>query len=327
MARRWTTAVLTTGWLLLSAGSARAQADTSIEAGARLFREQKLAEAKMQFALAIRTNPSSGVAAFHLGRIAIAHENAEEAVKWLEKAVALEPRNASYRLWLGQAYGAQALRASRMKQAFMARRVQRAFEEAVRLDPASVEARLALIRYYLVAPGFMGGSREKAEAHAAAIRRLNPYQGRIATAALAEASKDYATADRELMAAIAAFPDSASAYYVLGGTYQRTKQWDKSFEMYERLLARRPSETNALYFIGRLGALSGQRLDRAEEALRRFVAIPPREGSASLASAYLRLGTIQSKRGHRDAARDSFTAGLKIDPKRNDLKEALHAVR
>lgn len=327
MASRWTNMVLGAGCLLLVATMAGAQADTSLDTGVRLFRAQNFAGAKSHLTIAIQANPNSAVAAFHLGRIAIAHENAQEAVKWLEKAVALEPRNASYRLWLGQAYGAQALRASRMKQAFIAKKVQRAFEDAVRLDPSSVEARLALIRYYLVAPGFMGGSRSKAEANAKEISKLNPYQGRIAMAALAEAAKDYERADRELNLAVQTFPDSASAYYVLGGVYQRTRQWDKAFAIYERLLARLPNETNALYFIGRLGALSGQREDRAEEALRRFVTIPPREGSASVASAYLRLGSIQAKHGQRDAARESYTAGLKVDPRRNDLKEALKTVR
>ncbi len=304
-----------------------AQGETELDAGVRLFREQRYADARVQLTAAARANPANGVAAFHLGRIALAEENAEEAVKWLERAHVTDRRNASYHLWLGQAYGAQALRAGKFKQAMLAKKVQRAFEDAVRYDPSSVEARLALTRYYLVAPGFMGGSKDNAQAQAKAIAKLNPYQGRIAAAAIAEAKKDSETAERELQAALAQYPDSAPAYYVLAGSFQRAKQWDKSFDLYESLLSRRPDETNALYFIGRLGALSGQRMERAEAALRRFVALPPREGSSSVASAYLRLGTIQAKRGERDAARASFSAGLKVDPKRSDLKEALAALK
>lgn len=326
----------TRGWravavaLTLTLGAvpvASAQSESELDAGVRLFRAQRYADARVQLTAAHRANPGNGVAAFHLGRIALAEENSEEAVKWLERAHAADRRNASYHLWLGQAYGAQALRAGKLKQVSLAKKVQRAFEDAVHYDPSNVEARLALTRYYLVAPGFMGGSKDKAQAQAKEIAKLNPYQGRIAAAAIAEAKKDPATAERELHAALSQYPDSAPAYYVLAGTFQRTKQWDKSFDLYEALLLRRPDETNALYFIGRLGALSGQRLERSEAALRRFVALPPKEGSSSVASAYLRLGTIQAKRGEREAARASFTAGLKVDPKRNDLKEALGALR
>lgn len=306
---------------------ASAQSESELDAGVRLFRAQRYADARVQLTTAHRANPGNGVAAFHLGRIALAEENAEEAVKWLERAHATDRRNASYNLWLGHAYGAQALRAGKLKQISLAKKVQRAFEDAVRDDPSNVEARLALTRYYVVAPGFMGGSKDRAQVQAREIAKLNPYQGRIAAAAIAEARKDPATAERELHAALSQYPDSAPAYYVLAGTFQRAKQWDKSFDLYEALLARRPDETNALYFIGRLGALSGQRLERAEAALRRFVALPPKEGSQSVASAYLRLGTIQAKRGERDAARASFSAGLKVDPKRNDLKEALSALK
>src|SRR5215212_1599534 len=103
---------------------------------------------------------------FLQGKTALEKNDAPKAVGHLEKAVSLNPRSSEYYDWLGKAYGTQAQRASKLKQPFLAKKTKAAWEKAVALDPKNIDAHEDLIQYYLQAPGFLGGSKEKAKAEA-----------------------------------------------------------------------------------------------------------------------------------------------------------------
>src|SRR5260370_19501502 len=68
-----------------------------------------------------------------------------------ERAVKLDPANASYHLWLGRIYGEKADRTSFFSAAGMAKKVRAEFERAVELDPANCEPRTDLAEFYLEA--------------------------------------------------------------------------------------------------------------------------------------------------------------------------------
>ncbi len=87
--------------------------------------------------------------------------------KYGERAVNLEPQNASYHLWLGREYGRKAGDSNPLSAAGMARKAKNEFERAVQLDPANVQARVDLSEYYIEAPAIMGGGLDKARAQAA----------------------------------------------------------------------------------------------------------------------------------------------------------------
>ena len=79
-------------------------------------------------------------------------ESWDEAVKYGERAVNLEPQNASYHLWLGREYGRKAGDSNPLSAASLARKARNEFERAVQLDPANVPARVDLAQYYTEAP-------------------------------------------------------------------------------------------------------------------------------------------------------------------------------
>jgi Flp pilus assembly protein TadD len=70
-------------------------------------------------------------------------------------------------------------------------------------------------------------------------------------------------------------------------------------------------------------ALSGRRLDRAEECLRRYLAHTPKADEPPLAAAHHRLGTIREKKGDKAGARAAYQAALKLSPGYEPAKEAL----
>jgi len=311
----------------LAAQSAQSASSTSIESAVRLFQARDYGRAKAELVPVARAEPDNAAAAYYLGRIAIVDGDAQEAVTWLERATRLDPRSPTYHRWLGRAYSRQVRRANRLKQLRLAKKIRRSFETAVALAPDDVEARHDLLQFYLIAPGFAGGSVDKARAQAQAIRARNPMLGHVAEGWIAEAGEDDALAEREYAGALAAYPDSAAPYIALGALYQRTRQWDKAFDTYERLLKARPNQAGAYYLIGRTASLAGANLVRGEEALKTYLAKQPGEGDAPLSSAHYRLGVIYEHRGRVAEAKAQYEAALRLDPREPDARKALERLQ
>jgi tetratricopeptide (TPR) repeat protein len=159
--------------------------------------------------------------------------------------VKINDASAVHHLWLGNAIGSYAQRASRLKQPFLARRIKGEFERAIQLDPSMVDARHGLIQFYAKAPGVMGGSMDKAKEQAREIEQISAWRGHAERAWLFEEEKDVTGAERELTAAVAASPDSAAPYSYLGAFYRRQKRWTDAVGVYESLLKRRPDNASA----------------------------------------------------------------------------------
>ncbi|MGB9606828.1 MAG: tetratricopeptide repeat protein, partial [Bryobacteraceae bacterium] len=105
--------------------------------------------------------PHKDAAAFELlGRAYYMEGEYKKASQCFEKAVAADPRNPNYHLWLGRAYGKRAETSSFLTAPGLARKAREEFEKAVQLDPNNLEALNDLFEYYLQAPGFLGGGLE-----------------------------------------------------------------------------------------------------------------------------------------------------------------------
>ena len=312
--------------LLVVPLSSGAQGAPPAEAGARLFEARRYDEARASLEAAVRADPRDARALFYLGRIALVEGNGDKGAEWLERAVKLDGKRSEYRHWLGRAYSRQALRAGKLKQARLAGRIREAFHSAVALDPDNIDARFDLLQYYVLAPGIMGGSVQKAREQAAEIRRRNPFRGHLAFGAVAADAKDDAAAEREFTAAVAQFPDSGAGAYTLGAHYARLRQWDRAFELFERRVRER-NDGPSLYYIGRLASLSGERLDRGAEALSAYLERKPGDTDPSLASAHYRLGLIYEKQQKRDLARQEFATTVQLDPRQTEAKAALKRVQ
>ena len=302
-------------------------AQDAADEGVRLFRSGRFADARSRLAPVAAADPRNGTAAFYLGRAELAEGNGELAAAWLERAARAAPDSSAYQYWLGNAYARQAVRAGRLKQARLAGRIRGAYERAIALDADNLDARSALLQYYVVAPGIMGGSVDRARRQAGEIARRSPLRGRLADGVIAERGKDVALAEREYQAAVAAAPDSAIGYSVLGDLYRRTGRYDQAFATFARMQRALPDEAAPLYLIGRTSAVSGQRMDEGAAALRRYLAATRRDTDPPLASAHFRLGTILEKQGRRDLARREYEATLRLDPEQKEAREGLARVR
>jgi len=240
-----------------------------------------------------------------------------------EKAVRAEPDVAIYHFWFGRASGEQASRANPLRQPGLARRTKGEFERAVALDPNYVQPREGLLRYYLAAPGFLGGSIDKARLQAVEIAKLDPYRGGMAHANVAFAAKDTAGLIRAHEGLVAQFPDSAAPYLTLLNVQLARKQWVPAWSAADRLERVRPDLPVVRYVIGRAAAESGEQLDRGEASLRAYLEHEPKPNEPSLAATHWRLGMIAEKRGDTAAARREYQAAATMDPNLRQAREAL----
>lgn len=90
------------------------------------------------------------------------NRNFKKAVEAFEGLVRVEPDNSNLHLWLGRAYGRWAEHSGFFLAPGRAAKARENFEEAARLDPKNREAVSDLFQYYISAPGFLGGGRDKA---------------------------------------------------------------------------------------------------------------------------------------------------------------------
>src|ERR1700693_4093794 len=143
-----------------------------------------------------------------------------------EKAVALEPNNSRYHMWLGRIYGEKADGSNFFSAASLAGKVRTEFEAAVRLDSNNVEARSDLGEFYLEAPGIVGGGRDKAEAQAQALAELDPAKAYYLKGRIAETRKDLVNAEKECRSAIEASHGSALTWFNLALFFRHQQRWN-----------------------------------------------------------------------------------------------------
>ncbi|HEX9254774.1 MAG TPA: tetratricopeptide repeat protein, partial [Candidatus Angelobacter sp.] len=109
----------------------------------------------------IASNPNDARAYHLLSRVYFQLELWDNSVRMGEKAIALDPQNSAYHLWLGRAMGRKAEDANPFTAFGLARKVKTEFERAVALDADNLPARNDLSEFYLEAPGVLGGDKGK----------------------------------------------------------------------------------------------------------------------------------------------------------------------
>jgi Tfp pilus assembly protein PilF len=260
------------------------------------------------------------------GRAAMARNDADAAATLFEKAVAQNPKSAQAHYLLGTAYGSQAQKASMFGQASLAGKTKDEFEKAVELDPNLVEARYGLVEYYTMAPGFIGGSFDKAFAQAAEIKKHDPLMAHRAAAFIYTHQKKTDEARNESLAEVREFPKSARAHIDLGVSYIGDKNFKAAADEFDTALKVEPTYMPAYFRIGQGAVITSSNYARGEEALRKYLAYTPKENEPPHARAHYWLGQIFEKQGKKAEAKASFETSLKLNPAQKDVAEALKRV-
>lgn len=316
--------LITIGILAISSALVLAAGNQEIEEAVTLFEEGKLSEARKAFEEIIAQDEENPTAVFFLGKIFMFENEYDKAVKWLEKAVALDGSNYEYHFWLAQAYGMRIQEVSIFQQAGMTKKLKAEFEKTVELKPDFIPGRIGLMQFYLMAPGIAGGSKEKAKAEAEKIAELDPKQGYYALGIFYMLQKQYEQAEAEYLKGLEEFPGDLDLYYTLSSLYLEWEKYDKAVALLERVQQEYPEETEVYYLLGKALASSGENLDRAEECLRFYLTLKADMNNSFLGQVHYLLGQVYEKMDKKNMAGMEYETALKLDP---DLKEAAEALK
>jgi tetratricopeptide (TPR) repeat protein len=307
-------------------GAAAFAASSRTEEGVRLFDERRLSDSCAALQAAARDDPSDARAAYYLGRALMAEDDLEAARPWFEKAVQLDPTSSEKHQFLGRCLGFLAAHGSFLTRTSLAPKIRHAFERAVELDADNVEARLDLLEYYIQAPAIMGGSHEKARREAGEIASRDRMRGYRAEGRIEDHQKHFDAALALYARAAAEFPERIEPALWASNIGVARKNYPLAFEPLDAFLARNPGNMPVRFHIGRVAAISGQRLDRAEELLRAYIAWQPGKDDPQRPQALARLAQVCEKKGDRAAARRAYEDALQLDDSLNDCKEGLKRV-
>ena len=295
--------------LLVLAGtpSLFAAADSSPE---KLLAAGRVDDAIVMLQEKIDHAPSDGASYNLLCRAHLTLSSWDAGIGACEKAVSLEPENSFYHLWLGRAYGGKAGHASFLSAAGLAKKVRTEFETAVRLNPRNQEARADLADFYIEAPGIVGGGKDKAEAQAQELGALDPAQGSLVRARLAEKSDSWELAEKEYRAAVQISGGRPGTWLNLAQFYRRRGRLAEMQDAIQHAVAA-PANQHVLMPAAEALIRAKCNLPMAADVLRRYLANETVEDAPAFKAHYL-LGNLLQAQGNKSAAAKEYRAALSL---------------
>ncbi|HLJ45370.1 MAG TPA: tetratricopeptide repeat protein [Bryobacteraceae bacterium] len=307
-----------------------------------------------------RAHPQDARANYLMSRVTSAFGDNDNALKYAETAVKLDPRNGEYHRQLAGVYGDIGEKASLLKQFGLAKKCRAEIDAAVALNPKDVENLDAQVNYYRVAPGIAGGDKNKAQTVAEEMVKINPSRGYLAEASIAraekddakaaalyrkavdadprnyealisltvyymqESHKDLAQAERLANDAIGANPDRISAYVLAVQILVKQNRSKEAPALLAKAEAAIPDNLVPYLAAGRALLEQGSDLQTAETYIRKYLTQTPEPGWPPLAGAHWSLALLHEKRGDKPQARTELETALRLkpdfEPAKRDLK-------
>lgn len=211
-----------------------------------------------------------------------------KATDYLQKAVALDPANSEYVLWLGRVWGRKAEKANPFTAPRAASRAREYFEKAVALDSRNTDAMDDLFDFYLEAPGFLGGGIDKAEAIAHRIEARDPAEGKFDLARIEVKRKRPAEAEGHFRAALNLAPKAVGHVVAFARFLAQQGRVRESDAVLAEGEAAAPENPRLLYGRASIDIETHRNLSEARRLLQRYLASnltpddPPREAAEKL---------------------------------------------
>lgn len=283
------------------------------------------------------------------------------AQKLTEQAVASDANSFEAHMLLAEILGDQADKASVFRKMSLAGAVRREIETAARLNPDSVDAHWGLMKYYLQAPGIVGGNKDKARQEQATIAKLSVADGFLAGAEITRHGSKTADVGVFYRKAHEAAPQNyevqvsycnyllnqknwpfaencgsdlvkldplrVSGYSVLAVAYSSEQKWK---ELEATLVGGEknvPDDRAPSFYAGRTLADSGVDNSRGERYLRHYLEQQPELGGPKTSRAHWRLGQILEKQGRKNDALAEYRAATGMEPSFEPAQKDLKRLR
>ena len=303
--------------------------------------------------------PNDPLANYLLSQIRNAFGDHSTPLALAEKAEAADPHTAKYHRQHAEVLGVMAQHANVLQQLILARRFHKEINTAIQLDARDTQALGDLLEFYLLAPEIAGGDPEKAEETAKRIGQIDPAEGYLAEARIAEFQKKPAAIEAALKQAAAVQPPSyrarialarfylepahlslekaespakealaldstrIDAYNLLAEIYANRSDWNALDALLAQSTKEVPDDATP-YFRAAERLLGAQReAARAERYLRTYLGQEPEGNEPRLSEAHWRLGHALELQGRNPAAITEWQEAVKLDPQspaERDLK-------
>ena len=302
-------------------GETPKEVDDSLKAAQSQFEAGTYSAAIATLLTAVSRNPDRADLHYWLERAYYELHDYDSAITHGKRSTQLDQGSSLYHQWLGRAYGGKAARESSL---FVALKVQKEFEEAVRLNPSNISARRDLQRFYTMAPWIING-REKALDMVDAIAELDAVEGHLARAQLyLKNLRKPDLAENEYILALDGRPNRPEPYFEIAAFYEDRKNGSAIQMIIEYAEQADPADPRLAYYRGVAGVLINDDLETAQESLKSYLArSPERSDWPSHAAAYEWLGRLYEQEEELVEAIEQYRAALKIDPERKEATERL----
>ena len=175
---------------------------SDFEKAEKLLNQEKYTQAKPLFLSVLKEKPNNLKVIEYLGDISCHIYDWDNAIVYYEKLKNLKPNQADYHYKYGGALGMKAKIGGKWVAIRLIGDMRASFEKALLLNPKHIEARWALIEYYLQLPAFIGGSEKNAQRYANELMKISPVDGYLSKAHIDEYFKRYASAEKNYKRAI-----------------------------------------------------------------------------------------------------------------------------
>jgi len=276
------------GFLMLASVPGLLFADSpALQRAQKLYRHTDYAAAIQILSEAGQNDPA---ATAMLGQCYFMQGDYKRSTDLFEKAVAADPRNSTYQTWLGRVYGRRAETSFAVNAISWASKSRAALEKAVQLDSSNWEAVDDLFEYYIQAPGFMGGGLDRAEKLTEIVMKRDAAEASYDRARIAEARKQYATAEQHLRKAAELAPQQVGRLLDLAKFLARQGRYEESDRTFAQAERVAPDAPKVLFAKASTYIHANRNVDDARQLLKKYLSasITPEDPPKSEAQRLLR---------------------------------------
>jgi tetratricopeptide (TPR) repeat protein len=348
-------------WLLpatqgLADGSTPESQGTEVEA---LIQAGHWKRARTVVAPQVKAHPQDARDCYLLAEVKLSLGDLDGALEFAQRAVDLDGANSDYHLKLGHVFGEMAARATMFSAGTLALKFRKQVETALELNPRNLDALDSLMQFKFEAPTAMGGSKDEARALAEKMTVLNPVEGYLAHAELAEMDKDPVQEEAYLLKAVQADPQNYNAHMELARFYSRASQakYDEAAKQARFALGLDPTQIGAYWILARVLAVqkkwgdldqtlatsekdvpddlrpfyeaaqalleTGTALPKAEGYAKKYLSQEPEGGEPDSAEAHRLLGLLFEREARKTEARAEIETALQLRPNFKAAKDDL----
>jgi len=264
-----------------------------------------------------------------LSRLYVNQNDLKNAVKYAEAALQIDPKSADAHYMFGVSKGLELANSQGgiFKKLGAVKKVRRAFETAIQLEPENISARSGLAQLHIMLPGIAGGSKKKALHQANEIYKLDKIKAYPLLAQIYQAQKKTKKTREILVEWLAAQPNEWTPIMAFAYFETEQKNYAAANEIFNSWLTQHPNDNQVKYQIGKLAVISGLDLDDGLKNLIHYIENTNNDMQPKKEYAYWRIAQIYQQQQNFTAAKSAIKAGLELDPDNSQLLELRNSLK